>query len=263
MFRALRDAMVAFFPHAIWRMRRGTRRMRRCVATGVPALDRMLGPRALPEGGIVELSGGAAASALALHAVACVQRSGGCAAFIDADQTLEKAYAESVGVNLDRLVVAQPGGAGEALGICERLADSGAVDVIVVDLASELSIRPGDEAPEWTGGPVARAREARRCLRGISAAAEKTGTLCIFTSEPGEKTGVIFGEDGSAPGEMALSSCAVCRILVRCARCEKNGAGEPAGLRVRVKALKNPIGLRQFESELDMPGQYAAGRGKR
>ena len=224
------------------------------VSTGALGLDLALGVGGLPKGRIIELYGheSSGKTTLALHAVANVQKSGGTAAFIDAEHALDPAYARKIGVDLAGLVVSQPSSGEEALTICEELVKSGAVDIVVVDSVAALTPQAEIDGAMGDSHVGLQARLMSQAMRKLTAAIAQTKTLCIFTNQVREKIGVMFGNPETTPGGKALKFYASCRLQVQRIGAIKSPAGEVIGNRTRVKVVKNKVASPFTEAEFDI-----------
>ena len=224
------------------------------VPTGALSLDLALGVGGLPKGRIVELYGheSSGKTTLALHAVAAVQHAGGTAAFIDAEHALDPAYAAKIGVDLDALVVSQPSSGEEALTICEELAKSGAVDLVVVDSVAALTPQAEIDGAMGDSHVGLQARLMSQAMRKLTSVLDRTKTLCIFTNQVREKIGVMFGNPETTPGGKALKFYASCRLQVQRIGAIKNPAGQVVGNRTRVKIVKNKVAAPFAEAEFDI-----------
>ena len=224
------------------------------ISTGCLSLDLALGAGGLPRGRIVECYGheSSGKTTLALHVIASAQKTGGAAAFIDAEHALDSAYAKKIGVNLDELLVSQPNSGEEALTICEHLAESGAVQVIVVDSVAALTPQAeldGDIGDAHVG---LQARLMAQAMRKLTAVASRTNTLLFFTNQTRDKIGVMFGNPETTPGGRALKFHATCRLQVQRIGAIKDAAGRIVGNRTRVKVVKNKVAAPFAEAEFDI-----------
>ena len=224
------------------------------VSTGALSLDLALGVGGLPKGRIVECYGheSSGKTTLALHVVANVQKSGGTAAFIDAEHALDPGYARKIGVDLDSLVVSQPNSGEEALTICHELVKSGAVDVVVVDSVAALTPQAEIDGEMGDSHVGLQARLMSQAMRKLTATLAQTKTLCIFTNQVREKIGVMFGNPETTPGGKALKFYASCRLQVQRIGAIKSPTGAIVGNRTRVKVVKNKVAAPFTEAEFDI-----------
>lgn len=224
------------------------------VSTGALSLDMALGIGGLPRGRIIECYGheSSGKTTLALHVIANVQKSGGAAAFIDAEHALDPAYARKIGVNLENLLVSQPNSGEEALIICERLVKSGAVDIVVVDSVAALTPQAEIDGDMGDAHVGLQARLMSQAMRKLASALAKTGTTCVFTNQVREKIGVMFGNPETTPGGKALKFYASCRLQVQRIGVIKSASGEVVGSRTRVKVVKNKMAAPYAEAEFDI-----------
>jgi recombination protein RecA len=238
-------------------MRLGDARAQRhieVIPTGALSIDLALGVGGLPRGRVVEIFGpeSSGKTTLMLHVIANAQKAGGLAAFIDAEHALDPAYAKRLGVNLDDLLVSQPDSGEEALSICETLARSNALDVIVIDSVAALVPKSELEGEMGMATMGMQARLMSQALRKLTAILNKAKTTCVFTNQLREKVGVMFGNPETTPGGKALKFYASVRIDIRRKETLKDAAGNAMGNLAKVKIVKNKVAPPFAEAEFEI-----------
>ena len=224
------------------------------IPTGALSVDLALGVGGVPRGRVVEIFGpeSSGKTTLMLHVIANAQKAGGLAAFIDAEHALDPAYAKRLGVNLDELLVSQPDSGEEALSICETLARSNALDVIVIDSVAALVPKAELEGEMGMATMGMQARLMSQALRKLTAVLAKSKTTCVFTNQLREKVGIMFGNPETTPGGKALKFYASIRIDIRRRDTLKDAAGAAIGNAVKVKIVKNKVAPPFAEAEFEI-----------
>ncbi|WP_297953168.1 recombinase RecA [uncultured Lactobacillus sp.] len=223
------------------------------VPTGSLALDAAIGVGGYPRGRIIEVYGpeSSGKTTVALHAVAEVQKRGGTAAYIDAENAMDPAYAEALGVDIDSLILSQPNTGEEGLQIADTLISSGAIDIVVVDSVAALVPRAEIEGEMGDAHVGLQARLMSQALRKLSGTISKTKTIAIFINQIREKVGVMFGNPETTPGGRALKFYSTIRLEVRRAEQIKQ-SGDVLGNRVKIKVVKNKVAPPFKVAEVDI-----------
>ncbi len=212
------------------------------ISSGSLSLDLALGVGGLPRGRVVEIYGpeSSGKTTLTLETIACCQRMGGTAAFVDAEHALDPLYAEKIGVNVSELLISQPDTGEQGLEITDMLVRSGAVDMVVVDSVAALTPKAEIEGEMGDSHMGLQARLMSQALRKLTANIKKSNTLVIFINQIRMKIGVMFGSPETTTGGNALKFYASVRLDIRRTGSVKKGE-EILGSETRVKVVKNKV----------------------
>ncbi len=213
------------------------------ISTGSLGLNIALGVGGLPKGRVIEIFGpeSSGKTTLSLHCIAEAQKSGGIAAFIDAEHAFDKLYAEKLGIDTENLLIAQPDSGEQALEIAEQLIRSSAIDIIVVDSVAALVPKAELEGYMGDKNVASQARLMSQALRKLTGTLNKTGCTCIFINQLREKVGVIYGSPEVTTGGNALKFYASVRLDIRRKEQIKENADHVLGNRTRIKVVKNKV----------------------
>jgi len=212
------------------------------ISTGCLSLDMALGVGGVPKGRVIEIFGpeSSGKTTLALHIIAECQKNGGKAAFIDAENALDPEYAQNLGCNADDLLVSQPDSGEQALDILQKLLETAALDVIVIDSVAALVPRKELEGDIGDVTVGLQARLMSQALRKLSGPINKSRTCVVFINQIREKIGVMFGSPETTPGGRALKFYSSVRLDIRRIAAIKEGT-DMTGNRTRVKVVKNKV----------------------
>jgi len=212
------------------------------IPSGSIGLDLALGVGGYPRGRVIEIYGpeSSGKTTLTIHAIAEVQKQGGIAAFIDAEHAFDSAYALSLGVDIDNLLISQPDNGEQALEITDHLISSGAIDLVVIDSVAALTPKSEIEGEMGDSKMGLHARLMSQALRKLTATISKTGCTCMFINQIRMKIGVMFGNPETTTGGNALKFYSSIRLDIRRIGAIKNGE-DITGNRTRVKVVKNKV----------------------
>lgn len=212
------------------------------ISSGSIKIDEALGIGGYPKGRIIEIYGpeSSGKTTLALHAIAEVQKRGGRAAFIDAENAIDPNYAKNLGVNIDELILSQPDSGEQALDITEMLVKSGAIDLVVVDSVAALVPQAELNGEMGDNNVGLQARMMSKAMRKLSGIMNRSECTAIFINQLREKVGVMFGNPETTPGGRALKFYSSVRLDIRRSEAIKNGT-DIVGNKVNVKIVKNKV----------------------
>lgn len=251
--RTLSDIMKEYGKGSIMKLGEKSAMRVETFSTGSISIDASLGVGGIPRGRITEIYGpeSSGKTTLALHVVAEAQKTGGIAAFIDAEHALDAVYAKRLGVDTDNLLISQPDNGEQALEITERLVRSNAVDVIVIDSVAALVPKSEIDGEMGDATMGVQARLMSQAMRKLTGAVSKSKTCVIFINQIRDKIGVMFGNPETTTGGRALKFYTSIRIDIR--RIGQIKAGEQiVGNRTKVKVVKNKLAPPFKECEVDL-----------
>ncbi len=240
--QVLKDIEKQFGENAIMKLGAEDHMKVDVTSSGSIALDVALGVGGYPKGRIIEIYGpeSSGKTTFALQAIAEVQKNGGRAAFIDAENALDPVYAKKIGVNINELLISQPDSGEQALEICDALVKSEAIDIVVIDSVAALVPQAEIDGEMGDSHIGLQARLMSQALRKLAGTLNRTNTTAIFINQLREKVGVMFGNPETTPGGRALKFYSTVRLDIR--RGEQIKQGEQViGNRTNIKVVKNKV----------------------
>ncbi|MBI2641037.1 recombinase RecA [Candidatus Roizmanbacteria bacterium] len=248
---AIEQIQKQFGRGSIMRLGEGPAAKVEVLKTGILPLDIALGVGGIPKGRIIEVFGPEASgkTTLCLSLIAETQRSGGVAAFVDAEHALDPTWAQIIGVKLEDLLISQPDTGEQALEIAEALIRSGGVDLVVIDSVAALVPRSEIEGEMGEAQMGLQARLMSQALRKLTGVVSKSKTTIVFTNQLRLKIGIMFGNPETTPGGLALKFYSSVRLDVRKIETLKKN-NQAYGARIRVKIVKNKVAPPFKEAEV-------------